>query len=99
MAFARSSGVAIWPQSRVPCASTGREGIRLPGSQRCCSSVVEHSLGKGEVVSSIMTSSTIGERVAAGRDYGISWPAASREDMGLICWGGTLVMRGADEGG
>ena len=26
--------------------------------RRCCSSVVEHPLGKGEVVSSILTSST-----------------------------------------
>ena len=26
--------------------------------QRCCSSVVEHSLGKGEVASSILASST-----------------------------------------
>src|SRR4029078_6024870 len=28
------------------------------GQVRCCSSVVEHPLGKGEVVSSILTSST-----------------------------------------
>jgi hypothetical protein len=29
------------------------------GAARCCSSVVEHSLGKGEVDSSILSSSTI----------------------------------------
>jgi hypothetical protein len=33
-------------------------GLRAPPA-RCCSSVVEHSLGKGEVVSSILTNSTI----------------------------------------
>jgi hypothetical protein len=32
---------------------------RLSGIRRCCSSVVEHSLGKGEVESSIPSSSTM----------------------------------------
>src|SRR5690606_34576055 len=44
-----------------PVAVTAR--IRQPGSnwhlERCCSSVVEHSLGKGEADSSILSSSTI----------------------------------------
>ena len=45
-------------QSREGCAvRPKRLGNRPSPSRRCCSSVVEHPLGKGEVVSSILTSS------------------------------------------
>ncbi len=44
-------------------------GIYCParGAPRCCSSVVEHSLGKGEVDSSILSSSTIPFKGLSGR--------------------------------
>lgn len=61
--FSPASG-AIRLRRRMPC---GKERPRRAGAPladsppgRCCrSSVVEHSLGKGEVVSSILPGSTI----------------------------------------
>ena len=38
---------------------SGQATINRLNPARCCSSVVEHSLGKGEVVSSILINSTI----------------------------------------
>jgi hypothetical protein len=48
------------PQSLHPCSPCGRFAppLRRPCLLRCRSSVVEHSLGKGEVVSSILPGST-----------------------------------------
>src|SRR5438105_14340785 len=53
------------PSIRLPCQSPGprvlpcgRAGDRSSRRERCRSSVVEHSLGKGEVVGSIPTGST-----------------------------------------
>jgi hypothetical protein len=49
----------LWQANAVPA-------YRVAGScsQRCRSSVVEHSLGKGEVVSSILTGSTINQALS-----------------------------------
>jgi hypothetical protein len=73
IAAARATGVAAQPamsraMSRaMPRAASGRlrSSAETPrnappsGPRRCCSSVVEHSLGKGEVDSSILSSSTM----------------------------------------
>ena len=49
----------LWQNARRPCANFARR----PHGLSCRSSVVEHSLGKGEVESSILSGSTISRRV------------------------------------
>ncbi len=51
----------------------------LTAQARCCSSVVEHSLGKGEVDSSILSSSTIRiKRLAPSPQWGYPYSFAVR---------------------
>ena len=55
--------LVLWLSWR-PSAALDRS---LPAKKRCRSSVVEHSLGKGEVVSSILTGSTRRSSARSGR--------------------------------
>ena len=73
---------------RLPCGSKAAAGTA--GPRRCRSSVVEHSLGKGEVRSSILRGSTSKSRHLAA----ISSVDASASNQIAICsirWIGSRV--------
>src|SRR5216684_2667823 len=91
-------------QSLHPCSPCGRfapPSCRAPCLLRCRSSVVEHSLGKGEVDSSILSGSTSGNAngSAAFGDFrrersATDNPAESGNDPVTSANSDTLVTRG-----
>ena len=59
-----------------------RQGDRIFASFRCCrSSVVEHSLGKGEVHSSILCGSTSQKPIGSGQELDPESYAICKTDM------------------
>ncbi len=78
---------------------------RFPRCPVCCrSSVVEHSLGKGEVDSSILSGSTMGPRAPPLQDPS-NWPNAQLRGLAArfaseLCWSTALAKRkGAGKAG